>query len=196
MAGGLNSSFKKNPTGFMTSHDLIVSPQAIGSRALHGPTMNMDLVMADKNSTPKAVRMEDYDLRGHSSGASALACFFCPATLDNSESILINPTRKYAFTPDLSGCLFAAYGATRNNLTLEHVNVRTPNAVVAIAPRLAAILALNQNVTFILSPVPPAGGVGNATVVHYTLAANVVGVRGNNGWSFHYKRDGNAVQTF
>ena len=90
------------------------------------------------------------------------------------------------FTADLSGCLFAAYGATANTITVEHVNVRSPTALVPILPRAQAIIAAHHNFYKILLLVHIPGA-NPAHVKVYNANSSVVGVNTGAGWQFHYK---------
>ena len=87
----------------------------------------------------------------------------------------------------MSGCLFAAYGPSADNITVEHVNVRHPQAAaVPILPRAIAIIGAHHAFYKILSPVI----VPNADPTHvkvYGLASAVVGVKVGGAWNFWYK---------
>jgi hypothetical protein len=189
VAGGLNKQFMRNPAVFLQTHTLMVNPQAYGSQAIGGGQASIDLVMADNKTNPKFVRLESYDLRKHSWGSEAILSYYLPAIVDNYATQQIGNARQYMFTPDLSGCLFAAYGADANNLTVEHVNVRTANAPAGLIANRAAA-ALNGGFAFVRILAPTAiAGAGPPNVVTYASGANVVGVRGAGGWTFVYRAD-------
>jgi len=98
--------------------------------------------------------------------------------------------KPFFFTPDMSGCLFAAYGPNDQNLTVEHVNVRTAAALVPIAARLAIIVAAGHAFCRVLSPTPFI----HPNVTLYNTGANVIGVLNPvGGWTFHFRADGNPV---
>ncbi len=193
MAGGLNKSFLANAKTFVQSHDLMVAPQPVGSRALTGGLTNIDLVMVDSSIVPNVVRLEDYALRNNGIFSEAgVPAYYLPAVFNNTSTIALGNGADTMFTPDLSGCLFAAYGPSNSNLTVEHVNVRSAAAVVPIAPRAAAILASGNAYIFMITPVP-IGGAGT-NVVSYATGGVVVGKRNQGGgWNFVYRVDGNAA---
>ena len=98
--------------------------------------------------------------------------------------------KPYFFTADLSGCLFAAYGTSDQDLTVEHVNARTTNAAVPIAARAGAILAAGHKFCKVLSPTPVHGAVS------YKTGGNVIGVLDpQGGWKFHYRVDSEEPKT-
>ncbi len=193
MAGGLNKQFMRNPVVFMQANTLMVNPQAYGTQAIAGGLTNIDLVMADNKTNPKFVRLESYDLRNHGWFAEAIQAYYLPAIVDNYSTIPLGNAATYMFTPDLSGCLFAAYGADANNLTVEHVNVRSAAAPGGLIANRAAN-AMQSPYHRIVTPQPL--GVGLPNVVTYNTGGNVVGVRGGNGWSFIYRIDQNPVGQF
>jgi hypothetical protein len=195
VAGGLNKQFIRGPAVFLQTHTLMVNPQAYGAQAIAGGQVNIDLVLADNKTNPKIVRLESYDNRKHGWGAEEIAAYYLPAIVDNYSTQQIGNARQYMFTPDLSGCLFAAYGPNADNITVEHVNVRSANAPAGlIANRAAAALNGNAFVR-IIAPGPVAGG-APPNVITYATGANVVGVRGAGGWSFIYRADQAPVAQF
>lgn len=194
MADGLNAAFKKNPFNFVQTHDLMVSPQPVGSRALTGGATVIELVMSDASIVPKVVRLESYALRTHHFFSEAgLSAFYLPAIVDQSSTIPITAAGpEYMFTPDLSGCLFAAYGPSNDNLTVEHVNVRTINGAGLIGFRANQLINANHAYLFMITPQPIANA--PATAVTYTTGGVVVGVRNIGGaWNFIYRVDGAAT---
>jgi hypothetical protein len=193
MAGGLNKQFTRNPAVFLQTHTLMVNPQAYGTQNIAGGLTNIDLVMADNKTNPKFVRLESYDLRTHGWGAEAIPAYYCPAIVDNYSTIPLGNNAAYMFTPDLSGCLFAAYGADANNLTVEHVNVRS-NAAPAHLIATRAANAMQSAYYRIITPQPL--GVVNANIVSYNTGGNVVGQRTGAGWVFIYHVDQNPVGQF
>jgi hypothetical protein len=195
VAGGLNKQFMNSPTVFLQTHTLMVNPQAYGAQAIVGGQVSIDLVMADNKTNPKFVRLESYDLRTHGWGAEAISAYYCPAIIDNFSTIQLGNARQYMFTPDLSGCLFAAYGANADNITVEHVNVRTANAAAGLIANRAAAALNGHAFVRIIAPGPVAGG-GPPNVITYASGANVVGVRGAAGWTFVYRVDQAPVAQF
>ncbi len=190
MAGGNNKSFRNNPQRFIRTHQLMISPFGHGSQRLTAGAMNIDLVSIDPHNA-QFIRLEDFALRQHNSSARCVSAYFLPAVVDNTSTLAIGGARDYMFTADLSGCLFAAYGANSTNITVEHVNVRTGAAVVPILGRAQAIINANYNYYKILSPVP----IPNANPAHvktYNANSSVVGIR-RGGWQFHYKPNMNAI---
>lgn len=190
MAGGNNELFRNNPLDYFRKHQLMISPQAIGSQALRNGTMDIDLVSVDPQM-PDCIRLEDFNLRKHHTSlrlkpAQPVRAYFLAAVYDNASTLRITNERNYLFTADLSGCLFAAYGANANDLTVEHVNVHTPHARVPILPRAQAIIAANYNFYRILSPVPIAGS-NPFYVKVYSANSSVMGLRIGGAWTFHYK---------
>jgi len=194
MAGGLNKAFKRNPAVFLQTHTLMVNPQAHGSQAIAGGATNIDLVMADNKTNPKFVRLESYDLRTHGWGADPIGAYYCPAIVDNYSNIPLGLQAPYMFTPDLSGCLFAAYGPDASNLTVEHVNVRSAAAAPNLIANRAA-LAMQSAYYRIVSPQPLGHNLG-PNVVTYATGGNVVGRRVGNNWQFIYRLDQNPVNQF
>jgi hypothetical protein len=195
VAGGLNKQFIRGPAVFLQTHTLMVNPQAYGAQAIAGGQVNIDLVLADNRTNPKIVRLESYDGRQHGWGAEEIAAYYLPAIVDNFSTLQIANARRYMFTPDLSGCLFAAYGADANNITVEHVNVRTANAAAGLIANRAAAALNGHAFVRIIAPGPVAGG-GPPNVITYASGANVVGVRGAAGWSFIYRVDQAPVAQF
>ncbi len=186
MAGGNNKSFRKNPVPFIRTHQLMINPQAFSkAQVLQAGNMDIDLVTVDPKN-PGFIRLENFNRRKHGWGAKALRSFFLPAIFNNTSTININTTRNYMFTADLSGCLFAAYGANANTITVEHVNVRSPTALVPILPRAQAIIVANYNFYKILSPVAVLGA-DAAHVKVYAQNSSVIGIKTGAGWVFHYK---------
>ena len=189
MAQGKNALFKRNPSNFLQTHTLMVSPDGHGAgQRIPTPVAEIDFNPLVGPVTPQSVMMLNYlALTGSTEGVSVSA-YYLPAIVDNTSTMKIGVGKSYFFTADLSGCLFAAYGPSDQDLTVEHVNVRTAAAVVAIAPRLAAIATGGFAFCKILSPIPYPG------VATYTTGGNVLGVCDPvGGWTFHYRVDGNAV---
>ncbi|MFP4348400.1 MAG: hypothetical protein ACOC0H_07820 [Thermodesulfobacteriota bacterium] len=185
MAEGNNKKFIRNPVDFMRTHQLMISPQGIGSQSLQMGGMDIDIVPIDSQN-PQFVRLENYSMRSHSRGAQPVKAFYLPAIFNNTSTLTIDNTRDFMFTADLSGCLFAAYGPNSSSLTVEHVNVRTPSAQVPIVPRATAIINGNYNFYKILSPVP-IHGANTGNVKTYTANSSVIGIRSGGGWQFYYK---------
>jgi len=199
MAGGMNKKFRKNPTNFLREYVILKSPDdPVGIPA---GVVDIDLVPVGRYDRDK-VRIERFNARTHGWGAKPIHAYWLPAQRDNSATIPIAGAADYMFTCDLSGCLFAAYGANNAALTVEHVNVHSAAAAVPIVPRARAILASGPAGAIpafckILSPapIPPPAGLPpaaaavaaaeiNRHVIHYPGNAWVIGVR-HAGWRFY-----------
>jgi hypothetical protein len=192
MAGGNNASFMAHTNTFLQNHQLMISPQGIGSQGLVAGLMDIDLVSIDPRNA-QFIRLENYAQRPAPREAQAVRSFFLPAINDNTSTLAIGVGANYIFTADLSGCLFAAYGPDAGNITVEHVNVRNPlAAVVPILPRALAIIAGGFGFYKILSPVVVPGAPG-AHVKTYAANSSVVGVKIGGAWNFYYKPGMNAV---
>lgn len=187
MAGGNNKSFLRNPVNFLQLHQVQVNLQPVGAAVIPAGPALIDLVSLDPNM-PDMIGLEDYTQRNHGRRAVPISSYYLPAIYNNLSSINIGTVHDYMFTPNMTGCLFAAYGPNSQNLTIEHVNVRNQNAPVTIQGAAATILNANHPYFRILTPValnPP-----HAAANHVTLYANntcVIGVRDNTGWNFYYK---------
>jgi hypothetical protein len=186
MAGANNAAFIANPKEYIRTHQLMISPQGIGSQGLQAGLMEIDLVSIDPHNA-QFIRLENYAMRPPVRESKAVRAFFLPAINDNTSTLAIGVGGNYIFTADLSGCLFAAYGPSADNITVEHVNVRNPaQAVVPILPRAQAIIAANYAYYKILSP----AAVPNADPNHvkvYAANSSVVGVKIGGAWNFYYK---------
>lgn len=190
MAGGKNALFIKNPSNFLQTHTLMVSPDAhMPDQKIPSPVAEIDMNLLNGPLHPPSVMMKNY-LKVTAKEGVSISAYYLPAIVDNTSTMKIGVGKPYFFTADLSGCLFAAYGPSDQDLTVEHVNVRTGAAAVAIGPRIAAIAAAGHAYCKILSPIPSA----SATAT-YTTGGNVMGVLNNpvGGWTFHYRVDGQAV---
>jgi len=186
MAGGNNAAFMASTKEFIRTHQLMISPQGIGSQGLFSGLMDIDLVSIDPHNA-QFIRLENYAMRPPVRETKAVHSFYLPAINDNTSTLAVGVGANYIFTADLSGCLFAAYGASADNITVEHVNVRNPaQAQVPILPRAQAIIAANYGFYKILSPV----AVPNADANHvkvYNANSSVVGVKIGGAWNFYYK---------
>ena len=186
MAGGNNAAFMASTKEFIRTHQLMISPQGIGSQGLFSGLMDIDLVSIDPHNA-QFIRLENYAMRPPVRETKAVRSFYLPAINDNTSTLAVGVGANYIFTADLSGCLFAAYGASADNITVEHVNVRNPaQAQVPILPRAQAIIAANYGFYKILSPV----AVPNADANHvkvYNANSSVVGVKIGGAWNFYYK---------
>jgi hypothetical protein len=192
MAGGNNASFMAHTNTYLQTHQLMISPQGIGSQGLMAGLMDIDLVSIDPRNA-QFIRLENYAQRPAPRETNAVRSFFLPAINDNTSTLAIGAGANYIFTADLSGCLFAAYGADAGNITVEHVNVRNPlAAVVPILPRALAIIAAGYGFYKMLSPVAVPGAPG-AHVKTYAANSSVVGVKIGGAWNFYYKPGMNAV---
>lgn len=191
MAKGKNALFMRNPSNFLQTHTLMVNPDGHGAgQKIPSPVAEIDLNPLVGPKNPESVMMLNYLKAGGEKEAVSISAYYLPAFVDNTSTMKIGVGKPYFFTADLSGCLFAAYGPDDQNLTVEHVNVRTPNAAVPIAPRVAAIATAGHAYCKIISPVPYPG------VTTYTTGGNVIGVCSPvGGWTFHYRVDQNAVAT-
>ena len=187
MAGGNNASFIANSKEYIRTHQLMISPQGIGSQALHAGLMDIDLVSIDPKNA-QFIRLEDYTMRpAKDKEKTSVKAFYLPAVNDNTSTLAIGPGASYIFTADLSGCLFAAYGASADNITVEHVNVRNAAvAAVPILPRANAIIAAAYGFYKILSPVEVTGS-DPKHVKQYAANSSVVGVKIGGAWNFWYK---------
>ena len=181
----------QNPAVFIRTHQLMISPQGLGAQVLLAGGVDIDLVSIDPQN-PKFIRLENYFMRRHDRGAQPVRAFFLPAIFNNTSTLDINNARRYMFTADLSGCLFAAYGANANAITVEHVNVRSPGAAVPILPRAQAIIGAHHNFYKILSP-RPIPEADPAHVKVYVANSMVVGVNTGAAWQFYYKPAMNEV---
>ena len=188
MAKGRNALFIRNPVNFLQTHTLMVNPDGHGvGQKIPSPVAEIDFNPLNGPINPESVMMLNY-LAVDAGGDSRISAYFLPAIVDNTSTMKIGVGKPYFFTADLSGCLFAAYGASNQDMTVEHVNVRTLAAAVAIAPRLAAIATGGYAFCKILSPIPYPG------VATYTTGGNVMGVLDPlGGWTFHYRVDGLGV---
>lgn len=186
MAGGNNAAFIANTKEFIRAHQLMISPQGIGSQGLFSGLMDIDLVSIDPRNA-QFIRLENYAMVPPPREAKAVRSFYLPAINDNTSTLAIGVGANYVFTADLSGCLFAAYGASADNITVEHVNVRNPaQAQVPILPRAQAIIAANYGFYKILSPVAVPLADPNHVKV-YNANSSVVGVKIGGAWNFYYK---------
>lgn len=190
MAQGKNALFMRNPAGFLQTHTLMVNPDGHGvGQKIPTPVAEIDMNPLVGPITPQVVMMLNYLALTGSKESVSISAYYLPAIVDNTSTMKIGVGKPYFFTADLSGCLFAAYGPNNQDLTVEHVNVRTPGALVPITPRIGAIVAAGYAYCRILSPT--ANVAANAT---YTTGGNVIGVLDPaGGWTFHYRVDGNAV---
>lgn len=193
MSNGKNALFKRNPSNFLANHTLMVSPDGHGpAQKIPSPVAEIDLSPLVGPKNPESVMLLNYlKVEGKREGQS-ISAYYLPANVDNTSTLRIGVGKPYMFTPDLSGCLFAAYGPNANDLTVEHVNVRTIAAVVSIPVRAVAILNGGYPYCKIITPVPITVPVGTAQVANYNTGGNVVGVLTDNGWVFHYRVDQNA----
>lgn len=186
MAGGNNQSFIDDPREYVRTHQLMISPQGIGSQALVAGQMDLDLVSIDPHN-PQFIRLENYAMRPPVREANAVRGFYLPAVNDNTSTLAIGAGGSYIFTADLSGCLFAAYGPNAGAITVEHVNVRNPAvALVPILPRALAIIGGGHGFYKVLSPVPVPGA-NPQHVKTYNANSSVVGVKIAGAWNFYYK---------
>ncbi len=186
MAGGNNAAFTSGTKEFIRTHQLMISPQGIGSQGLHAGLMDIDMVSIDPQNK-QFIRLENYAMRPTPRETTAVRAFYLPAVNDNTSTLAIGVGANYVFTADLSGCLFAAYGPSADNITVEHVNVRNPAAaVVPILPRANAIIAAAYGFYKLLSPVAVPGSDPNHVKV-YAANSSVVGVKIGGAWNFYYK---------
>ncbi len=188
MSKGRNALFLKNPSNFLQTHTFMVNPDGHGhGQKIPSPVAEIDFNPLNGPINPEVVMMLNY-LAVDSGGDSTISAYYLPAIVDNTSTMKIGVGKPYFFTADLSGCLFAAYGASDQDLTVEHVNVRTAAAAVPIPARVAAIATAGHAFCKILSPVPYPG------VATYTTGGNVMGVLNPvGGWTFHYRVDGLGV---
>jgi hypothetical protein len=148
--------------------------------------MDIDIVSIDPKN-PQFVRLENYQMRPPTNKEKvAVKAFYLPAINDNTSTLAIGVGASYIFTADLSGCLFAAYGPSADNITVEHVNVRTAQAQVPILPRAQAIINANYGFYKILSPVTVPNADGTQVKV-YAANSSVVGLKIAGAWNFYYK---------
>ncbi len=190
MAQGKNALFMKNPSNFLTAHTLMVNPDGHGlGQKIPTPVAEIDLNPLNGPKNPESVMMRNYLALDDKEGTS-ISAYYLPAIVDNTSTMKIGVGKPYFFTADLSGCLFAAYGPSDEDLTVEHVNVRTNNAAVPIAGRVAAIAGGHHAFCKIISPIPYPG------VTTYATGGNVIGVCAPaGGWTFYHRLDRNPVGT-
>ena len=62
MAGGNNAAFIANTKEYIRTHQLMISPQGIGSQGLNAGLMDIDLVSIDPQNA-QFIRLENYLMR-------------------------------------------------------------------------------------------------------------------------------------
>lgn len=192
MAGGNNKSFRADPQAFIRQHQLQVN--------VPGPFLIAGPADIDLFSIAPAVQLRRYDAtQRHGWGARPVEAFFLPARVNDASTLVLNGARKYLFTHDLSGCLFAAYGPNAAAVTVEHVNELNAHAHVRIVDRALAIAQYPYH--RILAPDSKAGALRQAGLLNqpglklslYRIRSCVVGVRLGAEWLFYYKPSPNSV---
>lgn len=196
MAQKRNKEYMNNPQVFLSNHEINRNPNdlVVDPIASPGPS-NIDLVPVAGTSV---VLIKNYDLRTHGIGARPIRAYWLPSQQDQTRTITLGNEAKYFFTPDLTGCLFAAYFDAANNLIVEHTNAYGDAAHVdaLITPRLNHIQGMLGNGDIrVLTPIDWPAALGAPplpphNVLHYTHYAWVIGGRLAGGWRFRYKLSG------
>jgi len=185
MANGYNRRFLDDPWNFIQTYTLTIKPRVFETDPdeFQGGKEEIDLVSISEIF----VRIENYKKKRRLFTEKPIKAWFLPMTLDKSIQLDITDELEYVFTPDLSGCMFAAYGEFGNNITVEHVNNRTDDRKSLIRERIAEILNADHEFCKILSPL---GGYTDRRITTYSTAGScVVGLwrRIGGGWRFFFK---------
>ncbi|MEM7422294.1 MAG: hypothetical protein AAF334_01150 [Pseudomonadota bacterium] len=109
--------------------------------------------------------------------------FLLTADPNSDNSHALPNDVNFFLTADMHGCQFLAYGADRNNLTVEHNNYFANPANYAV--QHAAINGGGHNVMIALRPANVAAPA--ADQYNFPMGANVVGVRKADGWHFYVR---------
>lgn len=185
MAGGHNKQFLADPRDYFNQHFLLVRAN---SPLVSQPAGKKEIDLMDCGSGDM-VFLEDYNSQQtHGCGAQPIPAYFLPAVYDDSRTLTLGQEVNYLFTPELSGCMFAAYGPDAGHVTVEHVNAKDAGARVPIPTRCQQILSQQYPFCKIVysGPIP---GIGEDLIHTYHGNGAVLGILVNGEWHFYLKAD-------
>jgi hypothetical protein len=209
MAGGKNKEFMEDPVAFQRIYSITKQ----GAENLNADANNVAFIdlRGDRfrGAGLSRVFMEYYGTRHQITnrqrlentrprrylGAWPVKAYFLTAGAGAEISFPISNHADYLFTYELSGCLFAAYGADRNNLTVEHSNYLNVAARAAreqrYRNRVNTIAGDGHAFCRILTPhapaaLPPPGPGVDRQMIAYPGGAELIGVLEGDGWHFYY----------
>ena len=168
MAGGLNKKFLADPVGFLGKHLISVNDTALTTGlARVGFEANQERILLKPFLGAPGKHQHPFE------------CYFLKALPDHQNPGLgfAATTAIYCFTSTLSGCQFLAHGASKQALTIEHNNDLSGNGTYVRYANNAALSTVSAQIHN--------GGMYDIGVDD---VGNVVGIRGANGWDFHFQK--------
>lgn len=175
MSNGLNQRFMRDPVTFLSSYWDINSAQP-----QHGEGYGIDangIANLDLSEySPQTVRVSKAEtgLLASLSRETPVRAYYLTSRVDRTMAMPLGSDCDFFFTDAITGCQFMAYGNTRHNITVCHVNALTQGA-----PIYNAEAALVQNATSdrdhlwsaAISGGPAAAGTSACRSHRYRLAA-------------------------
>lgn len=179
MSDGNNKRFMRDPVAFLGTDAIMDSGIMIG-----GGSRRADFDLKKRHGI---YFLENYHTSPHGIRAVPIHAYYLPVQTNLATSMLLGADAKYMFTSSLSGCLFAAYGNSASDVTVEHFNAYSDaNPYNLILARINQIFNDRHLYCKILSPVSVPG----IPVIVYPRFACVIGVSdAARNWEFHCKFD-------
>lgn len=131
MTDGLNQQFKLDPERFLSSRKSIDT-----TKTQHGSGYAIDargIVSLDMTAySPSQVAVAQAASGFFSSvfNEPPIKAYYLPAQYNTTQSMRLGDDCDYFFTDIITGCQFMAYGNSRHDLTVAHVNALDRGAVV------------------------------------------------------------------
>lgn len=190
MANGLNQRFKQDPVTFLSSYWDINSAQP-----QHGEGYGIDshgIARLDLSEySPQTVRVSKADtgLLASIMGEAPVRAYYLTSQVDRTKAMPLGSECDYFFTDAITGCQFMAYGNTRHNITVCHVNALNLGDAT-YASEAAKVRTAAYPIEIIHGQTQYQAGLAAADRPH--VVVTVIGWRRADGWHFYERRRLNA----
>jgi len=193
---GLNIQFIDHTQGFMDAHSGITSSQNLmGTRyTLDANHVGIFDLLIGSHNAPSLERFNPVvsiplpfgrSVTRPRRKANPITAYYLASQANATKNINITNHANFFFTDTLTGCLFAAYGNDRFNLTVEHSNALTLGAN-HLQQRRTAIQNQNHPVEIFFGPDEYRAHPNMpAHADPMMMIATVVGRLTGNGWVFY-----------
>lgn len=190
MSNGLNRRFMRDPVAFLSSYWDINAAQP-----QHGEGYGIDangIAYLDLSEySPQTVRVSKAGtgLLASLSGETPVKAYYLTSKVDRTKAMVLGSDCDYFFTDAITGCQFMAYGNTRHNVTVCHVNALTEGAAV-YRSEAARVQSAGFPIEIIHGQSQYQAGLPEAQRPH--VVVTVIGWRRADGWHFYERRRLNA----
>jgi hypothetical protein len=186
MSNGLNQRFMRDPVTFLSSYWDINSAQP-----QHGEGYGIDangIANLDLSEySPQTVRVSKAEtgLLASLSRETPVRAYYLTSRVDRTMAMPLGSDCDFFFTDAITGCQFMAYGNTRHNITVCHVNALTQGAPVYNA-EAALVRNANYPIEIIYGQQQYQAGLQPQAQAH--VVVTVIGWRRADGWHFYQRR--------